>query len=334
MPRQYDVYGLGHALVDVQYRVAADFLSRSGVEKGVMTLVDETRRRALLQALDSPPVGSSSGGSAANTLIGLANCGGRAYFACRLGRDEWGDFYQQDLEQAGVRSYPGGRADGPTGQCLVFITPDADRTMNTHLGVSSSLAPEQVEDAVAADSQYLYLEGYLVTSDQGFAACIRAQEVAQHHHASVALTLSDPHLVHAFRPRLERLIGRGVDLLFCNEEEARAYSGCTDRPSASRSLARLVPALCITCGPEGALVCQGRQTASIPGVRAQALDTTGAGDMFAGGVLYGLTHGHGLAESAWLGNCAAAEVVARFGPRLGRSLRDEVPAILARYRRP
>jgi sugar/nucleoside kinase (ribokinase family) len=332
MPRSFDVYGLGHALVDLQYRVTAEFLRDAGLTKGVMSLVDDTRRQALAAIVGSPPL-ASSGGSAANTLISVANCGGRAYLACRLGRDAWGDYYQQDLERAGVYSPAGDRADGPTGQCLVFITPDADRTMNTCLGASADLGPEQIDPAVAGDSQYVYLEGYLVTSEPGFAACVRARELARDLGARVALTLSDPNLVRGFRPRLEQLVGDGVDLLFCNEEEALAYSGCTDRAAAAGALARLAPAVCVTCGPAGALICGDGQTTAVPGVPARVVDTTGAGDAFAGGVLYGLTHGHGLAESAWLGNCAAAEVVEHFGPRPSRSLRDEVPGILARSAR-
>ena len=141
MARTYDVYGVGHALVDIQYQVAPEFLAEHQVEKGIMTLVDEARQRNLTAAVGGEPVASASGGSAANTLIGVARFGGLAYYACLTGRDAWGDFYQRDLEAAGVATHPANRGAGKTGQCLVFITPDADRTLNTFLGISSAIGP-------------------------------------------------------------------------------------------------------------------------------------------------------------------------------------------------
>ena len=166
MPRTYDVYGVGHALVDIQYQVAAEFLAEHQIEKGVMTLVDQARQHHLTTAIGAEPVASASGGSAANTLIGVARFGGRAYYACLTGRDVWGDFYQRDLEAAGVATHPANRSAGQTGQCLVLITPDADRTLNTFLGVSSTIGPAQLHEEVIANSQYLYIEGYLLGSDR------------------------------------------------------------------------------------------------------------------------------------------------------------------------
>ena len=232
MARTYDVYGVGHALVDIQYQVAPEFLAEHQVEKGIMTLVDEARQRNLTAAVGGEPVASASGGSAANTLIGVARFGGLTYYACLTGRDAWGDFYQRDLEAAGVATHPANRGAGKTGQCLVFITPDADRTLNTFLGISSAIGPAQLQEEVIADSQYLYIEGYLLGSDDGFAAACRAQQMAQQHGTAVALTLSDPFAVRAFRARFDALLQDGVDLLFCNEEEALASTG--RRPRGSR----------------------------------------------------------------------------------------------------
>ncbi len=329
MPRTYDVYGVGHALVDLQYAVSADFLERLHIRKGVMTLIDAARQRALFQALDRPPLASASGGSAANTMIGVAGFGGRAYYACQVGQDEWGDFYCRDLERALVRCNPANRSPGPTGQCVVFITPDADRTMNTFLGVSSELGPERLETGIIADSAYLYLEGYLVSSDSGFAACLRAQDLARQGRTLISLTLSDPSMVELFRERFAELVAGGVDLLFCNEEEARAFTGQGDRRAAAQDLARRFRAGCVTCGADGALCFEDGRLAAVPGVPARAVDTTGAGDLFAGGVLFGLTHGFGLEQAARLGAYAAAQVVARYGPRLDRPLKDEISRILS-----
>ena len=152
MARTYDVYGVGHALVDIQYRVDPEFLAENQIDKGVMTLVDTERQTTLAAALTADPVASASGGSAANTMIGVARFGGQSYYACLTGRDEWGDFYQRDLEEAGVATSPANRGEGTTGQCLVFITPDADRTLNTFLGISSAIGPAQLQEDIIADS--------------------------------------------------------------------------------------------------------------------------------------------------------------------------------------
>ena len=331
MSRKYDVYGVGHALVDIQYTVSTDFLEELGIDKGVMTLVDEERQQTLFQALRDEPIASASGGSAANTMIGVAGFGGRAYYACQLGKDEWADFYQQDLERAGVSSDPANRVSGRTGQCVIFITPDADRTLNTFLGVSSDIGPQQLREETIADSQHVYLEGYLLSSDSGFAACRRAQTLARKHGTAVSLTLSDPFMVTSCKERFVELVDNGVDLLFCNEDEARAYTGLQEREAACRALTDLVKVACITCGAEGAVIYEQDQRTHVPGVPVEALDTTGAGDLFAGGLLFGITNGYNLADAGKLGSYAAAQVVARYGPRLSHSLEDEIDAILAHF---
>ena len=331
MTHTYDVYGVGHALVDIQYQVAPEFLAEHQIEKGVMTLVDEARQHHLTAAINGEPVASASGGSAANTLIGVARYGGRAYYACLTGRDAWGDFYQRDLEAAGVATHPANRGKGKTGQCLVFITPDADRTLNTFLGISSAIGPAQLHEEVIADSQYLYIEGYLLGTDDGFAAAHQAQQMAQRHGTAVALTLSDPFAVRAFQSRFDALLQRGVDLLFCNEEEALASTGTDDRETAGAALASQVGTAYVTCGADGALVYADGTHGQVPGVPVQAIDTNGAGDLFAGGVLYGLSHGYSPLDAARLGCYAAAQVVTRFGPRLEQSLADRIDHILSHF---
>ena len=331
MARTYDVYGVGHALVDIQYRVVPEFLAEHQIAKGVMTLVDEARQRNLAAAVSGEPVASASGGSAANTLIGVARFGGRTYYACLTGRDAWGDFYQRDLQAAGVATHPANRGAGKTGQCLVFITPDADRTLNTFLGISSAIGPAQLQEEVIADSQYIYIEGYLLSSDDGFAAACRAQQMAQRRGTAVALTLSDPFAVRAFGARFAALLQRGVDLLFCNEEEALASTGTSDRAAAGAALASQVGTAYVTCGADGALVYADGVHYQVPGVPVQAIATNGAGDLFAGGVLYGLSHRYSPLDAARLGCYAAAQVVTRFGPRLEQSLADRIDRILSHF---
>ena len=329
MENQYDVYGVGHALVDVQYSVGVEELDSLGMDKGVMTLIDESRLDAIAGAVSSAPVHTASGGSAANTMIALARCGGRARYACQVGTDEWGTYYRDDLERAGVGTSPISHHPGTTGQCLVFVTPDADRTMNTFLGVSSSLGPEQVESGVVERSRYVYLEGYLLSSDSGFQACRQAQAMAQDAGTQIALTLSDPTIVELFGEHFSDLIASGVDLLFCNEDEAGALTGSTDRDAAAAAIADMVPAACVTCGADGAIVAERGTLTRVPGFAVDAVDTTGAGDAFAGGVLYGSTHDLALAEAAALGGYAAAHVVSSYGPRLGITLAGDISAVVA-----
>lgn len=330
MKRPFDVYGVGHALVDIQFKVESETLQRLGVEKGVMTLIDAERQHALFAGLAQEPIASASGGSAANTMIGVALFGGTAFYACLTGRDAWGDFYQSDLEKAGVATDPTHRADGITGQCVVFITPDADRTLNTFLGAGSEIGVDQLDAEKIAASQYVYLEGYLLSSDNGYAACRKAQELARQAGTSVALTLSDPFMVSTFQERFAQLVDDGVDLLFCNEDEARTFTGTDQREQAVARLGQRVSIACVTCGADGAHIHRQGQSIAIPGVPVTAVDTNGAGDLFAGGVLYGLTHGFSVEDAGRLGSYAAAQVVCQYGPRLQDSL-DDAESILARF---
>ncbi len=330
MGRRFDVYGVGHALVDIQYKVDVETLQQLGIEKGVMTLIDAQRQQALFAQLEQTPIASASGGSAANTMIGVAQFGGSPFYACLTGRDEWGNFYQNDLEKAGVATDPTHRTEGTTGQCVVFITPDADRTLNTFLGVSSAIDTQQLDPKTIADSQFVYLEGYLLSTDNGFASCLQAQQFAQEAGTSVALTLSDPFMVTTFKERFSQLVERGIDLLFCNEDEAGAFTGFNTREQALERLGQQVPLVCVTCGPDGALVRRTDRTTTIPGVPVTAVDTNGAGDLFAGGFLYGITHGFDVESAGKMGSFASAQVVSQYGPRLQSTLAT-VDDILAHF---
>ncbi|MDA0336801.1 MAG: adenosine kinase [bacterium] len=328
---KFDVCGIGHALVDVQYSVTPDTLTDLGVTKGVMTLVDGDRRRDIVTGLGDTLVNKASGGSAANTMITVARFGGRAHYAFQVGDDELGSFYRKDLEAAGVASNPTAIQSGATGECLVFVTPDADRTMNTFLGASATMGPHQVDEAVIHASSYAYLEGYLMTTESGLAACQSAAATARVAATIVSLTLSDPFVVSAFKAGFDSIMESGIDLLFCNEDEARAFTGLDDRAAAAGALAQRVPRVCVTLGPDGALIIDGDGRPEIvAGFATRAIDTTGAGDTFAGGVLYGLTHGLSLSQSALLGNYGAAHVVSAFGPRPTALLADHIDDILAR----
>ena len=325
----YDVYGIGHALVDLQYPVDPTFLRDHGIAKGVMTLVDEDRQVELQAALAASPANSASGGSAANTMIALARCGGRGHFAFRVGDDQWGDFYCRDLSEAGVESGATARGRGKTGQCMVFVTPDADRTMNTFLGASAGIGPRQVEREVLRGSRFVYLEGYLLTSQPGMEACHLAQGWARSEGVGVSLTLSDPAIVQAFGERFNQLVDNCVDLLFCNVEEALVFTGAPELEKAVSELAHRVPIAVVTRGADGVVICAGTTQVQVDAVPVHAVDTTGAGDSFAGGFLFGICRDFGIADAARLGCIAAAEVVSKLGPRLERTLEKEIDSNLA-----
>ena len=330
MGRTFDVYGVGHALVDIQYKVEVETLNQLGIEKGVMTLIDAQRQQTLFAQLERDPIASASGGSAANTMIGVAQFGGNPFYACLTGRDQWGDFYQSDLEKAGVATDPANRSDGTTGQCVVFITPDADRTLNTFLGVGSAVSVAQLDNEKIAASQYVYLEGYLLSSDNGFEICLQAQAMARSAGTSVALTLSDPFMVATFKERFVQLVDNGVDVLFCNEDEANTFTDSSDNTQAIQLLGQRTPLVCITRGANGVLIGQDGHSVSVPAVPVEAVDTNGAGDLFAGGFLYGITHALNVEQAGKIGSYAAAQVVAQYGPRLQRTL-DSVETILAQF---
>jgi len=318
--KAYQVYGIGNALVDIEVEVHPDELTRLGIDKGVMTLVDQKQKESLLEKLQEKKQSLASGGSAANTMIGIARLGGRGFYACRVAKDDAGTFFYKDMHQAGVltsldsRELPNSGA--MTGRCLVFVTPDADRTMTTCLGVSETFGVKDLDESEILKSEYLYMEGYLVTSKSGKEAAIHARKLAEKNGIKTALTFSDPNMVRYFKDGLIEMMGGKVDTLFCNEDEATAFAGGSDLTAAKEVLKKYSSQFVITLGKRGALGWDGTQFHEIPGFDIKAVDTTGAGDNFAGGFLFGMTEGYSFADSIRIANFAASRVVSTFGPRL------------------
>ena len=317
--KKYHVYGLGNALVDTEIEVTDRDLSDLQIEKGLMTLVDEERQHFLLDNLADHMVMSrrACGGSAANTVISLAQFGGRGYFSCKVADDDNGRFYMQDLEDNGVDHNAEAQiADGITGKCLVMITDDAERTMNTFLGSSIDLSPADIDAEAIADSEYLYIEGYLVTGDSARQAAIDAAAIAREAGTKIALSLSDPGIVEYFREGLEQITEGGVDLLFCNEQEALNWCQTDNIDRALEQLQDTARQFVVTRGGEGSVVFDGNHYHSAPAQPVTAVDTNGAGDMFAGAYLYGITQGYNSLSAAVFANRAASAVVGQYGPRL------------------
>lgn len=315
---QYDVYGLGNALVDIECEVSVEALQSLGMDKGVMTLLDEETQASAIAHLNGRNTKLSGGGSAANTIIAVSQLGGQAFYSCKVADDEYGQFYSDDLTRCGVDTNLAGKPPEPgvTGKCLVLVTPDADRTMGTFLGISSQLTDaDVVADAIQA-AEYTYLEGFLVSGDDSKRAAIKARDVAKAAGRKVALSLSDFNMVKFFKPGLLEMIGDGVDLLFANESEALLMAETDDFSRAVDHAKTFAKTFAITRGPQGSVIFDGEQLIEIEPFPVKAIDTVGAGDMYAGAVLYGLTHGMGWATAGKLGSKAAATLVTSLGARM------------------
>lgn len=319
----YDVYGVGNALVDSEYRVSEALLTESNFPKSGMSLVDEVARAQLLQLIETTYGVSreklASGGSAANTIATVAGLGGRTFYSCKVANDDTGDFFLGDLQHQKIdHNYVGSRPpSGVTGECISMITPDGERTLVTHLGITQSYSPQELVESALIQSKYLYIEGYLVSSESGLEAALRAQAIAKSAGVQIALTLSDIGMVEGFRDHFETLFEAGVDLVFANEDEALAWTGAPNREAAAQELASSRSAFAMTMSGEGALVGDGQGTAVfVPTTRVVPVDTTGAGDTFAGGVLHFLAQGMPLEEATRRAHLLASAVVSQFGARL------------------
>lgn len=317
---KYNVYAIGNALVDIEYHVDESKLSEMNIEKGVMTLINEHQQNNLLNYLGENHEKMTCGGSAANSLIALAQMGGSAFFNFRVADDMAGQFFIKDLQNEGVQTdhkLDESKA-GITGKCLVFVTPDADRTMNTFLGDSSKLDESSVSTDAIKQSEYIYIEGYLVSEDCTRKAAIHAKHQAQIYGVKSAITLSDPGIVTYFREGILEMIGDGVDLLFANEDEAKQLTQCDDLDQSIEAIKKYAKTFAITLGAEGAVVFDGESLTTIQPHAVEAIDTLGAGDMFAGAFLYGLTHEMNYQQAGQLASMASSKIVTQFGPRLNQ----------------
>lgn len=316
--KKYDVTGIGNALVDIEFKVTDQFFTNNGVEKGLMTLVDEDRQNALMKVINAEQAKKQCGGSAANSIIAISQFGGKSYYSCRVANDEMGHFFMKDMKAAGVDSNlnEDQLEEGITGKCLVMVTEDAERTMNTFLGITSTYSTKDVNEAAILNSKYLYIEGYLITSENGKNAMIQAKKIAEENGVKVALTFSDPAMVKYFREPFDEVIGASVDMLFSNEEEAMIFTGKDNLMEAREELKKVAKHFVITQGKNGAMIYDGDTFIDIEPYPTTAVDSNGAGDMFAGAFMYGITNGHSYASSGKLASMASSKIVSQFGPRL------------------
>jgi len=327
---KFDVYGVGNALVDIQAKVTDEVVESTGFEKGIMTLVDAETQTTVLGLLADLPFNRCAGGSAANTIVGVAEFGGKAAYCGKVSRDEVGDFFMQDMRDVGVAIEVPPSDDDPTGTCVVLITEDAQRTMLTNLGVSATLHADDIIEEDLKNSKYIYVEGYLFTAEDTKAAAYHAIDLAKKHGVKVAFTASDPFLVNMIRDEIWDLIKGPVDLFFCNEQEAQSLTGKTDPLDGAHEIHKHAENVALTLGAKGSLIVSAGELFPIEGVPVEAVDTTGAGDMFAAGVLYGITNGMTWKQAGHLASHAAARIVGQLGARMARTLSaDEVQGFVS-----
>lgn len=313
----YHVYGLGNALVDEEYSVQDSFLRDHNIDKGHMTLVEETRLDALVAALSNAAPKRIGGGSAANTITAVQALGGATFYSCRVADDATGQFFLKDLTDLGVTlNDNASAAEGTSGRCLILVTDDAERSMNTFLGISTELAESNINENALRDSAYYYVEGYLSSSPTALAAAVACRKIAEQHNTKVAVSLSDPSMVEFFGDNLRSILGNGVDQLFCNAEEALTFTGTDRLDIAVTELSDVAREVNVTLGAKGSLYSNGHKRIETPGFNVKAVDTNGAGDIYAGACLYGLCHDMEPAHAAHLANFAAATLVQRYGARL------------------
>jgi len=319
---RYDVLGIGNAVVDIISRIEDDFLIRHGMHKGRMALIDEARAEAIYGAMG--PAIEVSGGSAANTIVGLASLGARAAFVGKIKDDTLGHVFSHDIRAAGVAFDTRRAGSGPsTARCYVLVTPDGERTMNTYLGAAQGLDPDDIDAAVVADSAVTYLEGYLWDPKNAKDAFLKAAAIAHDAKRMVALTLSDSFCVDRWRDEFLDLVrSRTVDLMFANESELKSLYQTADFDAAIAALRADARLAVVTRSELGCVIVNGTTTQAVPAFPVErVVDATGAGDLFAAGFLLGLTRGIDHATAARIGALAAAEAIQHLGARPESSLK-------------
>jgi len=317
---EIDVLGVGNAIVDVLAEADDAFLYAEGIAKGGMTLIDTPRANALYARMN--PGIEMSGGSAANTMAGIASLGGACAYIGKVANDQLGEVFAHDIRAIGVRYATTPMMDGePTARCLILITPDAQRSMNTFLGASSFLTTSDLDADLIRCAKVTYLEGYLFDRQPAKEAFFAAARIAHDAGRKVALTLSDAFCVHRHHSEFTQLVSH-VDILFANEAEAQALSGETEFNAAVAALAARCPTVCVTHGANGSVIVADGQRHKIAAAPVDNIvDTTGAGDLYAAGVLFGITTGRDLLTAGRIGSIAAAEVISHLGPRPQQSLK-------------
>ncbi|MCE2436462.1 MAG: adenosine kinase [Pseudomonadales bacterium] len=314
--KRFDVYGIGNALMDFEYRVSEAPLSRLQVDKGHMTLIDEQRLAELRNALKNHEVRKLAGGSAANTVFAVRGFGGNVRYSCSVAADATGTEFIVAMRSAGIVAPEPRDEAGVSGCCLVLVTPDAERSMNTFLGVSRDVPPTCIDFAALQLSHFLYVEGYLASSPTSVEAVTIARESIERSPVKTSITLSDVNVIRGAKAQMERLLSNGVDLMFCNEHEALAWCATDRLDIAFKELGDIADQVVVTLGSRGCALGRRRRILEVATNPVAAVDLNGAGDMFAGAFLACITNDHDTQTAASFANYAASRQVRTVGGRL------------------
>jgi sugar/nucleoside kinase (ribokinase family) len=329
---KYDLLGIGNALVDIEVCVDDEFIARNSLTKGGMTLFTVDKQKKILDKLHSLSTKVSSGGSAANTIHGLSVLGGNTCYIGSVANDVYGKHYAEDMQSCGVGFSGATNVPSDTGTCVILVTPDSERTMLTHLGASSLLHPDNINEKIIDNCGMIYIEGYLWTGDDTRNAAEKLAKIAKKNKIPVAFTLSDAFVVSSFKKQLTEFIQKNVDILFCNDVEAKAMVGTENMQKAFDGLKKISQTIFITRGANGSWACRHNQDkVSVKVFPTKAIDTTGAGDLFAAGALYGIIRNYDLKSSAILGSYCASEVVSHMGGRMPINSEVDAEKILSKY---
>lgn len=318
----YDICSVGSALVDFTFSIDKKYernLISHGIPKGSMTLIEREDQEALIKELTEmgKTPDKACGGSGTNSTVAASLFGAKCHMTCIVSDDDHGRFYIEDLSSNNVNhTNPPLSSDLSSGRCLVMVSDDAERTMCTNLGINTEFKASDLDEKIIKASNYLFLEGYLVASPKGMEVCKKAVQAAKDNDTKVSISLSDPNIVHAFKDEIKTLLDMNCDLIFCNEDEALTYTETDDLSNAFQIFKEISPNFLITQGSSGCIGFDGKNEFDIPGIKVNAIDTNGAGDMFAGAVLYSIASGSSLEKGAIFGCYAASKVVSNVGPRL------------------
>lgn len=324
------MFGVGNAIVDTLAQVGDRLVDDLGLAKGSMALMDSKDQARVLVELEHQNLQLASGGSAANTMVALAQSGGTGVYCGKVAHDTNGEFYKRDMEQTGI-SFPvplAPESSLPTGTCVVLTTPDAERTMCTHLGVSTTLHKSDIDLDLLAQSQCSYIEGYLWDAEEPRAACIEAFEQSKKLGVRAAFTFSDAFLIDRFADDFHKIVYQYCDIIFCNSDEARQFFDTDSIEQCTTQMAKICELAFITDSAAGCYVVENGVVTKVDGFPVKAIDTNGAGDAFAGGTLYGLTNGMNAPQAAKWGNYFASRVVENIGPRIEGSLQSHLNSVI------
>ena len=319
---KFDICSVGSALVDFTFSIDKEYeksLISHGIPKGSMTLIEREEQEVLIKELidmgKTPD--KACGGSGTNSTVAASLFGAKCHMTCIVADDDHGKFYIEDLSSNNVNhTNPPITSALSSGRCLVMVSDDAERTMCTNLGITTEFWTSDLDEKIIKDSSYLFLEGYLVASPKGMDVCKKAIKAAKESGTKVSISLSDPNIVNAFKNEIKTLLDMECDLVFCNEDEALAYAETDDLSEAFQIFKDVSPNFLITQGSSGCIGFDGKNEFNIPGIKIKAIDSNGAGDMFAGAVLYSITSGLSLEKGAMFGCYSASKVVSNVGPRL------------------